>query len=262
MRFFFHIAYLGTNYRGWQRQQTVPTIQETIEQQLSRILKAKVTCIGCGRTDAEVHASQYFFHIDVREAWGIDLLFVLNKSLPNDIAILDILPMEGRPHAQFDVEERTYDYFLHHSKDPFLHQHSTQHPLRGLQIEPIREALDLLLKYRDYRFLCKVPDRHDHTNCQISTAELLIIKPGERLRFRFTADRFLQGMIRILVTKLLQIGHGELRVAQFERYLQLKDRPHFLNPAYPQGLYLSKVVYPFLNIAPKVEAGSNVTKVG
>ena len=92
-RYFFHIAYKGTNYRGWQRQKNVITIQEIFEKSLKLVLKEDMPCLGCGRTDAGVHAAQYFFHINVKNEIKSDLVFILNKMLPKDIAVFDIIKM-------------------------------------------------------------------------------------------------------------------------------------------------------------------------
>ena len=79
-------------------------MQEVLQNALSQILKKPIAIFGCGRTDAQVHASQFFFHMDmdIDKDWKFDLLFRLNKLLPADIAIFDIIPMEGLPHARFD----------------------------------------------------------------------------------------------------------------------------------------------------------------
>lgn len=108
-RHFFHIAYKGTNYRGWQKQSKVITVQQVIEDRMQSVFKRKVSCLGCGRTDAEVHASQYFFHADFKEHEKIDQAFfeVFNKILPQDIVLYDIISVNGTPHAQFSANERT-----------------------------------------------------------------------------------------------------------------------------------------------------------
>ena len=262
MRYFFHIAYKGTNFHGWQRQEAVPTIQETVEDALSKILKRRVVCIGCGRTDAGVHASQYFFHLDVSEEWSIDLKFVLNKTLPNDISVLDISPVQGREHAQYGVSTRTYTYLVHTREDPFLSEISALYPVEAFRFDEIRKALTLIPEYRDFRGLCKVPGRHDSTLCQVSRANLFVTPDKQRLQFQFTADRFLQGMVRILVGNLLEVGRGKLRVPRFERYLQGVEKPEFLLRAYPQGLYLSEVRYPFFTLPPKVKPGGGIPQAG
>ncbi len=253
MRYFLHIGYNGYNYRGWQRQHEVLSIQEVLETHLSKLLKTKITCLGCGRTDAQVHASQYFFHMDVDKQWNFDLLFRLNKMLSEDIAIFEIIPMEGYPHAQLDAIRRTYDYFIHTYKDPFLHGLSSYYPLKDPNLRKMIKATKLLTKYSDYSSFCKSPDKNPSNLCFISSAQLFTDKNGDKLRFQITSNRFLKGMVRIIVMKLLEVGTGELALEEFENYLSLKEIPKKTVPAYPQGLYLSKVTYPFLDIPPRIE---------
>ena len=120
----------------------------------------------------------------------------------------------------------------------------------------MKEALLLLLKYNDFRAFCKRPDSYQHTLCKISSAKLFMSASGDRLRYQISADRFLGRMVRLLVGKLLQIGKGELNVYEFESYFVTKKTPQFFDPAYPQGLFLSKVTYPYLNIAPRASVVS------
>src|SRR4051812_20031840 len=91
-----------------------------LEASLGRVLKTQVSIMGCGRIDAQVHASQFFFHTDLGDQWDFDLQFRLNKNLPSDIAVFEIIPVEDHQHARFDATARTYDYFIHTYKDPFL----------------------------------------------------------------------------------------------------------------------------------------------
>ncbi|NDK57409.1 tRNA pseudouridine synthase A [Pontibacter fetidus] len=251
MRYFFHIGYKGTNYKGWQRHPYGVGVQEVIEGCLAKILKMPVAIVGCGRTDAGVHATQFFFHLDVAEAWEFDMLFRLNKVLPEDIAVFDIIPMEGLPHARFDAFQRSYDYFIHTRKDPFLSHVSALYFLQDLDLDAIRAASALLPQYTDFRNLCLTPADHDSTNCLVTEASWFIDETGDRLRFNISANRYLSRMIRIIVGQLLKVGTGKLSVAEFESYLALENAPKHLTPAYPQGLYLSKVTYPYLDIPPR-----------
>ena len=151
MRYFFHIAYHGTRYSGWQKHPRALSVQEVLETAMGKILKQPVAIVGCGRTDAHVHASQYFFHTDIEKEWDFDLFFRLNKILPDDIAIFDIIPMQGQPHARFDAVKRSYDYFIHTYKDPFLNKFSSLYPLYDLDFEKMKAAVALLPLYNDYR---------------------------------------------------------------------------------------------------------------
>jgi tRNA pseudouridine38-40 synthase len=255
LRYFFHIGYNGFNYRGWQRlpQTGEANVQVVIETQLSKILKTELSIVGCGRTDAQVHASQFFFHVDIEQPFNFDLAFRLNKNLPADIAIFDILPMEGFPHARFDAKERTYNYFIHTSKDPYLSNISALYLDKDLDIDEMRRAVLLLFKYDDYKALSKNVPADKSTICTVSKAKLYVSKSGDALRFEITANRFVNGMIRIVVHKLLQIGRKELSVDQFESYLVSKVAPSINKRAHPQGLYLSKIRYAFLDMPSRSE---------
>ena len=224
-----------------------------MEGALSQIFKRPIYITGCGRTDAQVHASQFFFHLDMDDAWDFDLVFRLNNVLPDDIAVFDIIPMNGLPHARFDAVERGYDYFIHSYKDPFLSQFSSYYTVKDLDITNMQHAASLLLKYNDYHAFCKMPDRNDHTICNITAAELFVNPAGDRLRFHISANRFLGKMVRIIVGKLIEIGTGKLSVDEFEACLINPLLPQVIKPAYPQGLYLTKVKYPYLDIPSQSE---------
>lgn len=252
-RYFFHIGYKGTQYHGWQSQKDIVNVQYILEKTLSEILKTPCTVMGCGRTDARVHASQYFFHLDVEKKWDFDLLFRLNKKLPPDIAVFEILPMQQSNHARFDAIQRTYDYFIHTYKDPFLSDVSSLYLSDKLDLHKMKAAVALLPRYNDYRPFCKTPDTYKNTIVNVTSAALFMDERGDRIRFQISANRFLTRMIRIMMSKLLDVGNGIVSVDEFESYLITKQSPKTIEPAYPQGLFLSKVVYPYLDIAPRTE---------
>lgn len=262
LRYFFHIGYNGSQYSGWQRFPDIVSVQQVLETALARILKTPVSIFGCGRTDASVHASQFFFHADLNTTWDFDLLFRLNKTLPADIAIFDIIPVDADAHARFDATSRAYDYFIHTYKDPFLNGISTLYPERYLDLGRMQAALSLLLNYTDYRAFCKAPDKNRTTLCHITTARLYASPNGDRLRIHISANRFLSKMIRLITGKLLLIGKGHMSVDQFEHYLVNTEPPERFSLALPQGLFLSKVTYPFLDIPCRPEFSAVVNTNG
>ncbi len=229
-----------------------------LETTLSKIFKQPVTIYGCGRTDAGVHASQFYFHIDIEREWDFDLFFRWNRILPEDIAIFDIIPVEGRPHARYDAVQRTYDYFFHTYKDPFLSESSALYLLPELNLPEMKKAVMLLPKYNDYRPYCKSPDKNEHNICNVTSATLFTNNSGNRIRFQISSNRFLGRMIRILTRKLIEIGTGSFSVDEFENHLITKQTPSLILPAHPQGLYLSKVTYPFLDLPAKSAFNSEV----
>ncbi|OWK69103.1 tRNA pseudouridine(38-40) synthase TruA [Pedobacter sp. AJM] len=251
MRYFFHIAYQGQHYNGWQKQPGAISVQEVIEKALLKIFKTPIAIIGCGRTDAHVHASQFFFHADIQQEFEFDLAYRLNKALPQNIAIFHIFKMEGLPHARFDAVQRRYDYFIHTYKDPFLANQSSLYLESNLDLLSMKKAVSLLPIYKDYRAFCTQPNKYEHTICNVMEADLFMNAKGDRIRFHIASNRFLSKMIRILMGKLLRIGKGELSLDEFESLLINLETPKTLNPAHPTGLYLSKVTYPYLNLEPR-----------
>jgi len=253
VKHFFHIAYKGNRYSGWQRQPNVPNIQEVIETSLAKILKVPVTIMGCGRTDAQVHATQFFFHLELDEGWDFDLLFRLNKLLPPDIAVFEIIPVKDNQHARFDAMQRTYDYLIHTYKDPFLSEGSSLYMEKNLDFDKMKKAAAIFERHKDFRAFCKSPAKYRHTICNISSSKLFINPLGDKIRFQISSNRFLTSMVRTMVGTLLEIGRGEFSLDELEQSFVSNELPEFITPAYPQGLYLSKVTYRYLDIPSRVD---------
>lgn len=249
MRQFIHLAYQGTKYRGWQRQAKERSVQATIEDLLSKMLKTKTIIHGCGRTDAGVHASQYFVHANIPDDLDYDAVERLNHILPDDIAIYDIIPMED-PYcnAQTDAIARSYEYYMHFDKIPQLKDTSTYFKVSNLDVDAMQEAIKVLQNTVDFRSLCKGPDIYKHTRCNVQAVSLEVTHEGRRMLFSITANRFLRAMIRNIVARLIDIGKGELTLVDFTEVVSNQkdfDFP-FHKQAPPTGLYLSKVIYPYL----------------
>ncbi len=239
MRHFVHLAYRGTHYRGWQRQPGgVVTVQATIEAVFSRVCRRDIRVVGCGRTDAGVHASDYYLHFDGPEALRDNWIWIVNKQLPEDIRIYRTWPVAGNAHVRYDATERQYDYFIHTSPDPLLSVTSSFYELPPDFRARTQDAILALTGQQDFRAFCLTPDRHNTTRCDLRRVELTETETGYRIRF--VADRFLRGMIRILVERLLAVGRGEVTVAEIERALERGER-NWRGQARPEGLVLSGV---------------------
>lgn len=242
MRFVFHISYDGSPYFGWQRQPDRATVQQVVEETMAKIAKTKIHCQGCGRTDTGVHASQYFFHADLDFTPDHQFLEILNFNLPDTIAVFDYFPVPDRFHAQYHAISRKYQYFIHRGKDAFFAQKSLWYPSKP-DWKLIKDALSLLPGQHDFAAFCLTPEKHHTTVCEIHDASLT--SWGEdRYYFSFKANRFLRGMVRILVGNLVELGKGRLSTETFEHHLMTGQKLRFHNIAPPQGLYLSKVEYP------------------
>jgi len=246
MKYFLHLSYKGTHYRGWQKQANVVSIQEVVEQTLTKMLGYSLSCMGCGRTDAGVHASQYFCHITLREALTYDPVFRINKMLPNDIVVHDFIPIPRKAHAQMDALKRTYTYRIHGQPSPFIDELSTYIHMETLNVEKMKLAISYLKGIHDFRALCKQPDVYSSTLCEISSAEITHLP--QQIIISITANRFLRNMVRLIVGNLLEIGYGKLTIEQFCLAVDHQQPLPYFRLAHPQGLYLSKISYSYLDL--------------
>lgn len=248
MKYFLHIGYHGGNYHGWQIQPNTTTVQGTIEEKLKCIFKTDITVFGCGRTDAGVHASYYMLNITISEPFDFDLKFRLNKHLPNDIVVHEMIEVEERQHARFDATSRTYDYFIHLYKDPVLGKYSSYYELDNLDFEAMKKASALIPLYNNFEAVCRQPHLHKHTICYVAHTKLFVDASEQRIRFTITANRFLRGMIRLLIHFLLRIGTGKMTLLEFERVLSEQEDVLDKKLAFANGLYLSGVTYPYIEV--------------
>jgi len=241
-RYVLHLSYNGTDYQGWQRQkQAVKTVQQTIEQVLSILCREPITVIGCGRTDKGVHARSYYAHFDVT-VLPDNILYKMNKMLPTDIAIFTIKQTEENFHTRFAAKSRTYKYYFHIVEDPFIAEVSSFYDIEHFDIQKVKEAVHLLIANDNYACFCKVPEKHDNLICKIKHASLDELGQG-RFVFELSANRFLRGMIRIIMYDLLLIAQGRLSIADFRSRLEGVPRKEAVQFAYPQGLFLEDISY-------------------
>ena len=244
MRYFIELGYKGTNYHGWQYQPDADSVQETLNKALSLLLKTDIDIVGAGRTDTGVHAKQMFAHFDFEtEIDTQQLVHKLNSFLPKDIVIFNILKVANEAHARFDATKRTYEYYIHMTKDAFKNEESYQFQT-ALNIDKMNEACQILFKHNDFECFSKVNTDVKTFNCAIFEAHWM--QDGNKLVFTIAADRFLRNMVRAIVGTMINIGTGKISLDDFEAIIDSKDRSQagFSVPAH--GLYLTKIEYEYL----------------
>lgn len=246
MRYFIELKYLGAAYFGWQRQNDVATLQETIEKALSTLLRAPIEIVGAGRTDTGVNASYYVAHFDFAGEQPLDkkqLTYKLNVILPKDIAIKKVVQVDPHAHARFDAVQREYTYFIERYKNPFT-QHSSWQYFVDLDMEKMNEAAALLTKYKDFTTFAKLNSNNKTNLCDIYYAEWNCGEDGS-MQFKICANRFLRNMVRAIVGTLVDVGRGKYTVEQFEEIVSSRDLSLSSAGAPAQGLFLSKIKYPY-----------------
>ncbi|MEM9824831.1 MAG: tRNA pseudouridine(38-40) synthase TruA [Bacteroidota bacterium] len=249
MRYFAELSYMGTQYNGWQKQPNCPSVQATIEEALTTILRKSTEVVGCGRTDTGVHARQYFLHFDFEQDFPKSFLKRLNKYLPPDISFKNIHAVENTAHARFDATHRAYEYHIDFRKNPFA-THLTYHfpHCYRLDLDLLNEAAQLLLQFDAFYPFCKSKTDVKTMDCQLYKSEWqLFTGREEQLVFYIAANRFLRGMVRLIVGMCLNVGLKKLHLDEVKKALEKQERLRKSLSVPPQGLYLMDIHYPFVN---------------
>ncbi len=241
-RYFIHFAYDGGAYHGFQVQPNGNTIQAEIEKALFTLLRQRVEIVGAGRTDTGVHARHMVAHFDFNDPLEVEALaFRLNKVLPQDIAIQKIEQVEMEKHARFSAISRTYHYYIHTTKNPFLRAYSAElhYPL---DFNEMNRAAQLLLKTTDFASFCKSHTDVKTTLCTVTEARWIEQEDGSWY-FRITANRFLRNMVRAIVGTLIEVGRGRMSLADFEQVIKGKNRSDAGESMPACALFLERVEY-------------------
>lgn len=246
-RYFIELSFNGARYHGWQIQPNGMSVQQKLQEALSTILRSQIEVTGAGRTDAGVHAAMMVAHFDVDgqvvdDFGGTDqLVYKLNRLLPFDIAVRGIARVENDMHARFSATARTYHYYVHTRKDPFLGDRSCfiHYPL---DFALMNEAARLLLRNDDFAAFCKSHTDVKTTICQVSEAQWKQID-DHRWVFVITANRFLRNMVRAVVGTLVDVGRGRVSLQQFADILASKRRTEAGESMPPQALFLQHIDY-------------------
>ncbi|GMV78623.1 MAG: tRNA pseudouridine synthase A [Chitinophagaceae bacterium] len=240
-RYFLEVAYVGTNYSGFQIQQNAVTIQQKIEEALTIFFKQTIPLTGSSRTDAGVHAKQNFFHFDFRENINSKVLYNINSILPNDIAVKNIFNVPPEAHCRFNAISRTYNYYIYKNKNPFLNNRAWYYPY-PIDIQLLNEAATTILTYNNFEAFSKQNTQVNNFICNIQQS--FWQQESETLMYHIQANRFLRGMVRALVATMLMIGRNQITIHQFKEIIESQNasNTNFSSPAH--GLYLEKVEYP------------------
>lgn len=255
-RFALGIEFCGTRFKGWQTQQAgVRSIQETLEQVLSKIADEPIVLHGAGRTDAGVHATNMIAHFDtnaIRPERG--WLMGANSQLPKDIAIQWIQQMDFEFHARFQAQARRYRYIVYHAKQrPALLYGQVTHAYYPLNIEKMMlaakkfEGTHNFESFRAAACQSNQPIRHVH-HCRLS-------QHGAYLVLDIQANGFLHHMVRNIMGCLLEIGQELYDITHIDTIFAAQDRRMAGITAPAHGLYFVDAHYPAQFQLPQVSLG-------
>lgn len=247
MRYRLRIAYVGTDYAGWQRQDNALAVQQVVEEALARILGRRVAVHGAGRTDAGVHALGQVAHLTVAAAsapaeTGRALVFGANRHLPAAIRVLGAETVDDAFHARKSATSKTYRYRLCRARviDPFRAPFVVPAPA-GLDVESMKIAASMLPGRHDFSAFAKSGGSHGQPERKIHQAAWT--EAGDELTFVVAGDGFLRGMVRALVGTSLEVGRGRRSLDDFASLLRGGPRSAAGPNAPARGLCLERVEY-------------------
>lgn len=242
-RFFITFSYDGTRYHGWQIQPNGNSVQAEMQKALTTLLRQPVEVVAAGRTDAGVHAAMMVAHFDTDVVFQTSqLAYQLNRLLPRDIAVDHLKAVPDEMHARFSARSRTYHYFIHTRKDPFVEQYSCLMHYK-LNFQLMNEAGRILTTYDDFGAFCKTHTDVKTTICQVTEARWEQLN-SHRYKFTITANRFLRNMVRAVVGTLVDVGRGRLSIEEFRGIIESGNRCRAGESMPAKALFLANVTYP------------------
>ncbi|MCD8305911.1 MAG: tRNA pseudouridine(38-40) synthase TruA [Prevotella sp.] len=247
-RYLIRFSYDGTAFHGFQIQPDAPSVQAEMERALSLLTGQKTEIVGAGRTDAGVHARQMAAHFDLNAPADLNapvdldnLTYRLNKLLPPAIAVSEITAVDSTFHARFSAKWRTYHYYIHTAKDPFLKDYSLLITC-PLDIAKMNLAAQTLLAMSDFAAFAKSHTDVKTTLCEIKEARW-VQTGNNNWYFAITANRFLRGMVRAITGTLIDVGRGKITLDEFTQIAASHNRCNAGDSLPARALFLESVEY-------------------
>lgn len=238
------ICYDGTRYNGWQKQgNTKNTIQEKLEETISKMLEEEIELAGSGRTDAGVHALGQVANFHVSDG-AYEKLFKqdINQYLPQDIRFLSVSEAPKRFHARLNATGKHYSYWIDNGEvaDVFRRKYLTRIEEK-LDVERMKQGAGYFLGEHDFMSFCANKKMKKSTVRTITRLD--ISQENGIIRLDFYGNGFLYNMIRIIVGTLIEIGLSKREPEEVTAILAAKNRAEagYLAPA--SGLFLEEVYY-------------------
>lgn len=243
MRFLIKFSYDGTEYSGFQTQKGLNTIQQKLEEALTKINDGRqTTIVATGRTDKGVHALKQYAHTDINvNITPKKLKRALNSNLPPDIHVIETKEVSDSFHARYSVKEKEYRYLINLGEyNPIERNHVFQYNYE-LNVKSIEEAIKYFVGTHDFRAF--VTDNKEKENCIRKITKATIEQKENKLIITFIGNGFLRYQVRNMVGILIKVGENKIKPQEILEILKSKDRTRAGKTAPAEGLYLVDVKY-------------------
>lgn len=242
-RYLLKISYDGTSYHGWQVQKNGITVQETLQNAMKQLYGFRPSVTGCSRTDAGVHAKEFYCHFELEnEITPEGIIKGLNSVLPIDIRALNCNIVDSNFHARYNAKGKNYTYRIDRRliTDPFNSRYSYNYS-GSLNLDDMRFFCNSLIGEHDFKGFSS--SKRSVTDTVRTVFECDITETEEFLTFSISANGFLYNMVRIITGTLVDVSTGRFAPEDIGKILETKDRTKSGRTAPPQGLYLNQVFY-------------------
>ncbi len=252
MKLFIKIAYLGTNYCGYQVQPNGVSVQQRLNEATRALFGFDCDIVGCSRTDSGVHANEFCAVVTQK---GTDELkthldaekipLALTAHLPWDISVFEAKWVESDFHPRYDVKQKEYLYrfYNHPIGNPFEEgrAYHVPKPISDEGLARMQEAASTLCGRHDFSSYMAQGSKITDPVRTVAYAD--VTREGNVVVFRIAADGFLYNMVRILAGTLLMVGQGKLDPKEVKKITEARDRRQAGPTLSPCGLYLNRVFY-------------------
>lgn len=240
------IEYDGSRYDGWQKQPKnlkSITVQDKIESVLSKMDNEEITLIGAARTEAGIHAyaqiANFLTNTDMKL---IEIKHYLNRFLPRDIAVLDVIEEQERFHSSFNAKSFKYVYKIAMGEVASVFDRKyTYYSFHKLDSSKMQEAAKYMIGKHDFKAFSDNKRMKKSTEREI--LDINIHGNEDEVEITIQADDFWPNMARIMVGTLIEVGNGNIKKDAVKDIILSKNREMAGPTASPSGLFLLEVLY-------------------
>ena len=245
----FKIAFDGSVFHGWQQQENARTVQGELKKAWESLTGELPNIIGCSRTDAGVHANEYYFNVRTEstipeKSFPVALA---SSKLPKEISIYSCQEVDYDFNARFDCVKKEYEYVIENTRipSPFLYKRAFNHKYK-IDVELMNKAAQHFVGTYDFSAFCAADAQVKSKIRTIYSAS--VVRDGDLVKFRVCGNGFLYNMVRIMAGTLVYVNNGRIKADDIPDIIKSGDRTKAGITAIPDGLYLNKVYYGGENI--------------